>query len=114
MTPEGRITIDLFPAGGEAKIASSRPLTITRQFSGHRPGEVLRSVSLLFATCRAAQSIASAEAFENALGLELSGSTRKARALLVLAETAREHALRILMDWPQFLRAPAGAASPAS
>ncbi len=106
MTPEGRITVDLFPAVGEAKIASSRPLTITRQFSGQRPGEVLRSVSLLFATCRAAQSIASAEAFENALGLELPGSTKKARALLVLAETAREHALRILMDWPQFLRAP--------
>ncbi len=106
MTPEGRITVDLFTAGGEAKIASSRPLTITRQFSGNRPGEVLRSVSLLFATCRGAQSIASAEAFENALGLELSGSTKKARALLVLAETAREHALRILMDWPQFLRAP--------
>ena len=103
---EGRITVDLFPAGGEAKIASSRPLAITRQFSGQRPGEVLRSVSLLFATCRAAQSIASAEAFEQALGLELPGRTRKARALLVLAETAREHALRILMDWPQFLRAP--------
>ncbi len=106
MTPEGRITIDIFPAAGEAKIASSRPLTITRQFSGNRPGEVLRSVSLLFATCRAAQSIASAEAFENAFGLELSESTKKARALLVLAETAREHALRILMDWPQFLREP--------
>ena len=26
--------------------------------------------------------------------------------MLVLAETAREHAVRILMDWPQFLRAP--------
>ncbi len=106
MTPEGRITVDLFPAAGEAKIASSRPLTIPRQFSGNRPGEVLRSVSLLFATCRAAQSIASVEAFEHALRLELSGNTKKARALLVLAETAREHALRILMDWPHFLSAP--------
>ena len=26
--------------------------------------------------------------------------------MLVLAETAREHALRIMMDWPRFLRAP--------
>ncbi len=106
MTPEGRIAIDLFPADGAVKIASTRPLTITRQFSGHSPEGVIRSVSLLFATCRDAQSIASAEAFENALGLEPPESTRKARALLVLAETAREHALRILMDWPQFLRAP--------
>ncbi len=106
MTPEGRITIDIFPGDGVAKIASTRPLTITRQFSGCRPEEVIRNVSLLFATCRAAQSIASAEAFENALGLAPPETTKKARALLVLAETAREHALRILMDWPQFLRAP--------
>ncbi len=106
MTPEGRIAIDLFPADGAAKIASTRPLTITRQFSGLRPEAVIRSVSLLFATCRAAQSIAAAEAFEHALGLEPPETTKKARALLVLGETAREHALRILMDWPQFLRAP--------
>ena len=106
MTVEGRITIDMFPADGAVKIASTRPLTITRQFSGQRPEGVIRSVSLLFATCRAAQSIAAAEAFEHALGLEPPEATKKARALLVLGETAREHALRVLMDWPQFLRAP--------
>jgi len=106
MTLEGRITIDLFPEQGAVKIASSRPLTITRQFTGHRPEDVVRTVSLLFATCRAAQTIASAEAFEDALGLETPESTKRVRALLVLAETTREHALRILMDWPLFLRAP--------
>ena len=106
MTPEGRITIEIFPGEAAVKIASTRPLTITRQFSGHRPKDVVRSVSLLFATCRAAQAIASAEAFENALGLVPPESTKKVRALLVLAETAREHALRIMMDWPQFLCAP--------
>lgn len=106
MTPEGRITIDLFRGEATVKIASTLPLTITRQFFGQRPKDVVRTVSLLFATCRAAQAIASAEAFENALGLEPPESTRKVRALLVLAETAREHALRLLMDWPQFLRAP--------
>ncbi len=106
MTPEGRITIDIFPGEAAVKIASTRPLTITRQFSGQRPKDVVRTVSLLFATCRAAQAIASAEAFENALGLARAENTKKVRALLVLAETAREHALRIMMDWPQFLRAP--------
>ena len=105
MTPEGRIAIDIFPGEAAVKIASTRPLTITRQFSGQRPKDVVRTVSLLFATCRAAQAIASAEAFENALGLALPEGTKKVRALLVLAETAREHALRIMMDWPQFLRA---------
>lgn len=106
MTPEGRITIDLLPGEAAVKIASTRPLTITRQFSGQRPKDVVRTVSLLFATCRAAQAIASAEAFESALGLAPPESTKKVRALLVLAEAAREHALRIMMDWPQFLRAP--------
>ena len=105
MTPEGRITIDIFPGEAAVKIASTRPLTITRQFSGQRPKDVVRTVSLLFATCRAAQAVASAEAFENALGLAPPESTKQVRALLVLAETAREHALRILMDWPKFLRA---------
>ncbi len=106
MTPEGRIVIDLFARGdgGAAKISSTRPLTITRQFAGHSPEQIVQTVSLLFATCRAAQSIASAEAFEDALGVPPSPSAKTVRALLVLAETAREHALRILIDWPQFLR----------
>ncbi len=106
MTLEGRITIDLFPGAGRGavKIASSRPLTITHRFTGHRPEEIVSTISLLFATCKAAQSIASAEAFEDALGVHSPGSAKKVRALLVLAETAREHALRILIDWPQYLR----------
>jgi uptake hydrogenase large subunit len=108
MTPEGRIVIDLYPGArdGAAAIASSRPLTIPRQFSGQSPEKVLQTVSLLFAACKTAQSIAAAEAFEGALGIEPPPATRAARAALILAETAREHALRILMDWPQFLRAP--------
>jgi uptake hydrogenase large subunit len=108
MTPEGRICIDLYPGARDvaAKIVSSRPLTITRQFSDQSPEKVVHTASLLFAACRSAQSIAAAEAFEDALGVEPPASTRKTRAALVLAETAREHALRILMDWPKFLRAP--------
>lgn len=106
MTAEGRITIDIFPANGAVTIACDRPLAITRRFSGQRPEDIMRMVSLLFATCRAAQSATSAAAFENALGVVADGRTRTERALLILAETAREHALRILMDWPQFLHAP--------
>ena len=48
MTPESRITIDLFPENGSVNIASGRPLTITRQFSGQRPKDVVRTVSLSF------------------------------------------------------------------
>lgn len=108
MTPEGRIVIDLYAGAREhsAKIASSRPLSIARQFSGQSPDKVVQTISLLFAACKAAQSIAAAAAFEDALGIEPSPPTRIARAALILAETAREHALRILIDWPKFLRAP--------
>ena len=106
MTAEGRITIDIFPANGAVKIACDRPLAITRRFSGHSPEDILRTVSLLFATCRAAQSAASAAAFEDALGVSPGGPAQRARALTILAETAREHALRILMDWPEFLHVP--------
>ncbi len=105
MMLEGRLAIDLFPgaAGDAAKIASTRPLRITRQFAGHRPEEVLRTVSLLFAVCRSAKSAAAAPAFEQALGIETDSATKRQRALAVLMETAREHALRILTDWPTFL-----------
>lgn len=104
MTLEGRITIDLFPPQGRALIASSRPLSMPHRFSGRAPAEVIQHISLLFSICRAAQTVASAEAFETALGIETLPITRTVRRLLVLAETAREHGLRILMDWPRFLR----------
>lgn len=108
MTPEGRIMIDLFLRrnGGEVKIASSRPLSITRQFAGRRPDEVIRAVSLLFWTCKSAQSIAAVEAFEAALKRPVPEKVKKVRALLILAEIAREHALRIVIDWPKFLSVP--------
>lgn len=107
MTPEGRIVINLFPGAkaSAVRIASTRPLTMTRQFAGHAPDKVVQTISLLFAACKAAQTIVAAEAFEDALGIEPPASTKKARAALILAETAREHALRILIDWPKFLGA---------
>ncbi len=104
MTPEGRIAIDLYP--GAVTIASSRPISIPRQFSGCSPDKIVQTVSLLFAACGAAQTSASAEAFEDALSIEPPASSKRVRAALILAETAREHAVRILMDWPHFLEPP--------
>ncbi|MBT3072062.1 nickel-dependent hydrogenase large subunit [Rhodomicrobium sp. Az07] len=109
MTAEGRIEIDLYrrvPHGHCVRIESSRPLSITRQFSGHSPSEIAQTVSLLFATCKAAQSAAAATALEEARGIVVPDSTRRVREMRVLAENAREHTLRILMDWSQFLDAP--------
>jgi len=108
MTAEGRIEIDLYAHathGDRVRIESSRPLSIIRQFAGHSRNEIAQTVSLLFATCKAAQSVASAQAFEDALGIDVPESTRRVREIRLLAETAREHSLRILMDWPRFIRA---------
>jgi Ni,Fe-hydrogenase I large subunit len=109
VTAEGRIEIDLYPRaphGHCVRIESSRPISITRQFTGHSPSEIAQTVSLLFATCKAAQSVAAAVALEEAHGIIVPESTRRAREMRVIAESAREHTLRILMDWSQFLYKP--------
>jgi len=109
MTAEGRIEIDIYPRaplGHCVRIESSRPLSITRQFTGHSPSEIAQTVALLYATCKAAQSVAAAKALEEARGIAVPPSTSRVREMRVLAEAAREHTLRILMDWSQFLDAP--------
>jgi uptake hydrogenase large subunit len=105
MNPEGRISIEVHGAADRVtvRIASSRPLTISRQFRGRAPRDVMRLAPLLFAVCKAAHGAAASAAFEDAMGIEPSVETRRPRAALVLAETAREHALRVAMDWPKFL-----------
>jgi coenzyme F420-reducing hydrogenase alpha subunit len=104
MTIAGRLDIDLTfgsDASAAAHIVSRRPLGVTRAFRGRRPAEVTRLVHLMFAVCRMAQGAASASACERALGLPTPAVTRCARDILVLAETAREHLLRVVMDWPR-------------
>lgn len=105
---EGIIRIELAAGGGKraVQIENTRPLAIANRFSGRKPGEVAELVPLVFSICRAAQSAACAEAMENALG-ECAGAREKSiRELLVLAETAREHALQVLHSWPRCLHAP--------
>jgi uptake hydrogenase large subunit len=57
---------------------------------------------LVFSVCAMAQGAASATACERALGIATCPETRQLRDILVLAETAREHLLRIVVDWPRF------------
>jgi hypothetical protein len=106
MNLEGRLTIDLtrLPDGsGDARIASSRPLHVTRAFAGKPIQDAVRTLPLLFNVCGLAQGTAAVEAAERALGMEVSPATRRARGLLVLAETAREHQVCAVSDWPNVL-----------
>lgn len=104
MTIAGRLDIDLTCRSGpsaSARIASRRPQGVTRMFRGRRPAEVASLVPLVFSVCGMAQGAAAATACERALGIATSSETRRIREFLTLAETAREHLLRVVMDWPR-------------
>lgn len=102
MTLAGRLEIELDGSRALARIGSSRPLTVARNFLGRTPAEVLQSLPLLFGVCGMAQGVAFVTACEKALGIAATAARRRLRDVLVLSETAREHLLRIAMDWPRF------------
>lgn len=106
MSIEGRLTIDLSRAATDGvRIASSRPFHIVDAFRGRAPADIVRLLPVLFNVCSTAQAAASVAACERALGLITAPQTERLRRFLVDAETAREHVLRIAMDWPSFVDA---------
>lgn len=113
---EGIIRIALTSNGGKgaARIENTRPLAIANTFTGRKPSEVASLLPLVFSICRAAQAAACAQAMESALGTHASRRAKAMRELLVLSETAREHALQVLHSWPACLHAPEPALGPAS
>ncbi|MDJ0779473.1 MAG: nickel-dependent hydrogenase large subunit [Gammaproteobacteria bacterium] len=101
---EGRIDIDLHPAPGEATrvdVESSRPLQACRVMIGKAPDEVLSLLPLMFNVCGVAQARATLAAIQRELGVTVRQGDEAARDLLVAVETAREHLLRIFLDWPR-------------
>ena len=89
MSREGRITIEL--GARPARIVSTRRTGIAAMMAGREAREVVRLLPRLFALC--------AEAHGAAAALALFGHCDAARMRRVLAESAREHLLRILMCW---------------
>jgi len=106
MTPAGYILIDLHHRFGNAtgvQIASSRPDAVTQILIGKTPEQLLDTVPLLFTLCGNAQASAALLACRAALGMATEPDIDSARELLVQLETLREHAWRILLDWPLFI-----------
>ncbi|EGW20977.1 nickel-dependent hydrogenase large subunit [Methylobacter tundripaludum] len=106
MTPAGSILIDLHHRFGNAtgvQIASSRPDTVAQVLIGKTPEQALDTVPLLFTLCGNAQAYAALLACRAALGMATEPDIDSARELLVQLETLREHAWRILLDWPLFI-----------
>ncbi len=104
MRIEGQLLIQLHPhkTGGECvKISSTRPVHAAKILVGKTPEQALSIVPLLFSVCGVAQSRASLSALQQIMHVIPKKSDEHARDLLVLCETAKEHLLRILIDWPK-------------
>lgn len=100
---EGGIRLDLVLADGhvaEARIASTRPVGASAALEGRPVTEALRLLPNIFSICGTAQLHAGLAAAEAALGIRLPEPQQVARRLLLLAETAEQHAWRLFMDWP--------------
>jgi len=99
---EGGLRIDLFREGyrvGKVNIQSMRLLQAVRIFHGKAVTEVLQMLPLLYHVCGVAQASAAVTACEQAMAIQPSEASRRAREMLVMMETTREHLWRILMDW---------------
>jgi len=108
VSPAGSIAIELYHHNGQAtgaRIASSRPDAAARVLLGKTPGQVLDTVPLLFTLCGNAQAYAALLACRAALGMAGEPGLDTGREMLMQLETLREHAWRILLDWPGFIGA---------
>ncbi len=85
----GRIVISL--GAGPARIETTRRTDVARLFAGRTGEEVPVLLPALFALCGQAHAAAARLALFGEIGAD--------QVRLTLAETAREHLLRILMGW---------------
>lgn len=103
---EGSIAIDLHTAldsSGFVEMISSRPLHASKVLLGKRPEDVLSIIPLLFSVCGVAQTRAAFFCMQQQMHWNTDDQTEAFREMLVWSETAKEHLLRIFLDWPGLL-----------
>ena len=93
-------SVSPFRSGEPGADRSTRPDAAARVLLGKTPEQVLDMVPLLFTLCGNAQAYAALLACRAALGMAAEPESDAARDMLVQLETLREHAWRILLDWP--------------
>lgn len=99
---EGRIDVRLTLGNGRVSgvdIRSSRPQLAQRLMAGRSPEEAADLAGLIFSLCGQAQRAAARTACDAALGRDTIGASVEDN-VPVLMELAREHAWRLLLDWP--------------
>jgi coenzyme F420-reducing hydrogenase alpha subunit len=106
VSPEGYLDILLKIADQRVKaveILNQRPLQAANLLIGKSPTEAHALIPRLFSLCGTAQSLAGLSALEDAAGIVPDAGQQAHRASLLAAETAREHAMRIFIDWPRLI-----------
>jgi coenzyme F420-reducing hydrogenase alpha subunit len=104
MSVEGRVHVSARFAGGRissVQVASERPLVANRLLAGRTPDEALKLLPNLFAVCGRSQAVVAAAALDAALGETTGQAIHRRRERELAAETAAEHAFRLLLDWPR-------------
>lgn len=100
---EGQIEIDLYTqhkTPTSVAISSTRPLLAAKVLVGKTPEQALSIIPLLFSVCGTAQSRAALSCIAQNIKLDTDPSLEIARDMLVLVENAKEHLMRIFLDWP--------------
>lgn len=100
---EGRIEIGVLRHADrppQVSLRSSRPQLAQKLLAGQAPERAAQLVGMLFSLCGQAQRTAAELAAGAAKGVPASESSGP-RVQRVLAELAREHAWRLLLDWPR-------------
>ena len=98
----GKIRVDVQWCDGviqQVQLHNSRPREITRVLQDKPLIQALAMVPMIYSMCAVAQTVASLQAAESALGVEVKSEVAHARQLLVQAETARELGLRLSQYW---------------
>jgi hypothetical protein len=104
MSVEGSVRVGARFAGGRisaVRISSDRPLVARRLLAGRTPGEALQLLPNLYSVCGRSQAMVAAAAFDAAQGEAPGQAIHRRRERELAAETAAEHAFRLLLDWPR-------------
>jgi hypothetical protein len=101
---EGRIDVRLTLGNGRVTgvdIHSSRPQLAQRLMAGRTPEEAADLAGLIFSLCGQAQRAAARAACNAAQGLDTDTADETVVLMELAQELAREHAWRLLLDWPE-------------
>ncbi len=103
MSLEGHVRVEASHQHGHlrgVRISSSRPLVADRLLKGRTPAEAVTLLPNIFAICGRSQAVVAAAALDAAEGRSAAAGVGRRRQRELAAETAGEHAFRLLLDWP--------------